>query len=38
MRVCAHVEQLADGDVFEVSDVLIEQAIETAKGHPSWSD
>ncbi|CAN5478898.1 hypothetical protein BH20ACT18_BH20ACT18_12190 [soil metagenome] len=38
MRVCAHVEQLADGDVFEVSDVLIEQAIETTKGHPSWSD
>jgi hypothetical protein len=38
MRVCAHIEQLADGAAFEVSDVVIEQAIGKAKAHPSWSD
>jgi hypothetical protein len=38
MRVCAHVQQLADGVHFEISDVLISQAIENARSHPSWSE
>lgn len=38
MRVCAHVHQLADGGVFDVSDVLVGQAIEEARSHPSWPD
>jgi len=38
MRVCAHVLQLADGEHFEVSDVVIGVAIENARKHPSWSD
>lgn len=38
MRICAHVHQLADGVVFEVSDVLVGQAIAEARRHPSWRD
>jgi hypothetical protein len=38
MRVCAHVRQLADGNVYEITDVLVDRAIETARKHRSWSD
>jgi len=38
MRVCAHVAQLADGELLEVSDVVIGVAVENARRHPSWSD
>jgi DNA polymerase III delta prime subunit len=37
MRVCAHVEHLADGTHFDVTDVLVDQAIKRARAHPSWS-
>jgi hypothetical protein len=36
MRVCAHVAELADGAAFEVTDVLVRQAIRSARRHPSW--
>jgi ATPase family associated with various cellular activities (AAA) len=36
MRVCAHVQQLADGEHFEISEVLVGQAIARAREHPSW--
>jgi hypothetical protein len=38
MRVCAHIGELADGQPFEITDVLVARAIENASRHPSWSD
>lgn len=38
MRICAHIQHLADGDLFEITEVLITKAIATAQSHPSWSD
>jgi len=37
MRVCAHVHQLADNGTFEISEVLVDEAISKAKTHPSWT-
>ncbi len=37
MRVCAHVRELADDGAFAITDVLVEEAIKTAREHPSWS-
>jgi len=37
MRVCAHIRELADGQPFEITDVLVARAIKTASKHPSWS-
>lgn len=38
MSVCSHVRELAEGGkgVFEIEEILIGQAIERAKKHPSW--
>lgn len=36
MRICAHVHQLAVSGPFQISDVLVAQAIATARSHPSW--
>jgi len=38
MRICAHVHQLTDGAAFEVSEIVVDEAIRVARGHPSWSD
>ncbi len=38
MRVCAQVRQLAEAGRYEISDVLVDQSIEAARKHPSWSD
>ena len=38
MRVCAHVAELADGVVYTVTDVVVEQAIQSARKHRSWRD
>jgi AAA ATPase domain len=38
MRVCAHVQQLVEGGLFDISELVVEQAVEKAKGHPSWND
>ncbi|MFL5846262.1 MAG: AAA family ATPase [Solirubrobacteraceae bacterium] len=38
MRVCAHVQQIIGSGMFDVSELVVEQAIERAQGHPSWSD
>ncbi|MDA0184914.1 hypothetical protein OJ997_31715 [Solirubrobacter phytolaccae] len=39
MRVCAHVEQLLGEErLFDITEGLVEQAIELARSHPSWSD
>jgi len=36
MRVCLHVCLLAGGEPFEVSEVLVDEAIKDARKHPSW--
>jgi hypothetical protein len=36
MRVCLHVSLLAEGEPFEVSEVLVDEAIKDAQRHPSW--
>ena len=36
MRVCAHVQQLADEQFDTITDVMVTTAIETAQAHPSW--
>jgi len=38
MSVCAHARELAGvGEPFELSDVLVAQAIADARRHPSWT-
>jgi len=36
MRVCLHVQLLAEGGTFDISEALVEQAISDASKHPSW--
>lgn len=38
MRVCAHVHQLAGESFADVTEVLVDAAIASAREHPSWSD